>query len=136
MRKLVISGFSICTSILYDKNLFLVSGCALMRLFIFLILIIFRILKRTVGGFPRPLMDLSAKNFAKLIDSAFGYPLVPPFDPYHDSLSYMISCYVLPYMGLVAYVGTNPSLSGYYSKRVYYIKTLQSISIFFFLFSL
>ena len=63
-------------------------------------------------------MDLSAANFAKLIDSAFGYHLVPPFDPYHDSLSYMISCYVLPYMGLVAYVGTNPFLNGYYSKRV------------------
>lgn len=63
-------------------------------------------------------MDLSAGNFAKLIDSAFGYALVPPFDPYHDSLSYMISCYVLPYMGLVAYVGTNPLLIGYYSKRV------------------
>lgn len=77
-----------------------------------------RILKRTVGGFPRPLMDLSAGNFAKLIDSAFGYALVPPFDPYHDSLSYMISCYVLPYMGLVAYVGTNPLLIGYYSKRL------------------
>ena len=67
-------------------------------------------------------MDLSAANFAKLIDSAFGYHLVPPFDPYHDSLSYMISCYVLPYMGLVAYVGTNPFLNGYYSKRVRLLK--------------
>ncbi|XP_059652407.1 ferritin-like catalase Nec2 [Cornus florida] len=77
-----------------------------------------RALKSTVGGFPRPLMDLSAKNFAKLFDDAFGYKLVPPFDPYRDSLSYMLSSYVIPYMGLVAYVGANPSLNGYKSKRL------------------
>ncbi|CAM8911592.1 unnamed protein product [Rhodiola kirilowii] len=77
-----------------------------------------RILKTTVGGFPRPLMDLSAKNFASLIDQAFGYHLHPPFDPYRNSLSYMIGSYVIPYMGLVAYVGTNPLLTGYFSKRL------------------
>ncbi|CAL5330199.1 unnamed protein product [Camellia sinensis] len=77
-----------------------------------------RALKSTVGGFPRPLMDLSAHNFAKLFDEAFGYQLRPAFDPYRDSLSYMLGSYVIPYMGLVGYVGANPLLNGYKSKRL------------------
>ncbi|THG09993.1 hypothetical protein TEA_009981 [Camellia sinensis var. sinensis] len=62
-------------------------------------------------------MDLSAHNFAKLFDEAFGYQLRPAFDPYRDSLSYMLGSYVIPYMGLVGYVGANPLLNGYKSKR-------------------
>ncbi|KAM3290654.1 hypothetical protein P3S67_018943 [Capsicum chacoense] len=77
-----------------------------------------RALKSTVGIFPRPLLDLSAKNFAKLFDEAFGLKLDPPFDPYRDSLSFMLSCYVLPYVGLVGYVGTSPNINGYKTKRV------------------
>ncbi|KAK4381780.1 Desiccation-related protein PCC13-62 [Sesamum angolense] len=71
-----------------------------------------RALKTTFGGFPRPLMDLSAKNFAKVFDQAFGYKLVPPFDPYRNSLSFMLASYVIPYVGLLGYVGTNPFLIG------------------------
>ncbi|KAI3448581.1 hypothetical protein Pfo_005246 [Paulownia fortunei] len=77
-----------------------------------------RALKTTVGGFPRPLLDLSAKNFAKLFNEAFGYKLVPPFDPYLDSLSYMLASYVVPYVGILGYVGTNPKLNGYITKRL------------------
>ncbi|KAM3378091.1 hypothetical protein P3S68_010504 [Capsicum galapagoense] len=77
-----------------------------------------RALKSTVGIFPRPLLDLSAKNFAKLFDEAFGLKLDPLFDPYRDSLSFMLSCYVLPYVGLVGYVGTSPNINGYKTKRV------------------
>uniref|UniRef100_A0A5B7AQX7 Putative desiccation-related protein PCC13-62-like n=1 Tax=Davidia involucrata TaxID=16924 RepID=A0A5B7AQX7_DAVIN len=77
-----------------------------------------RALISTVGGFPRPLLNLSAPNFAKLFDEAFGYALVPPFDPYRDSLSYMLASYVIPYMGLVGYVGANPNINGYQSKRL------------------
>ncbi|XP_055814928.1 ferritin-like catalase Nec2 [Solanum dulcamara] len=77
-----------------------------------------RALNSTVGVFPRPLLDISAKNFAKLFDEAFGHKLVPPFDPYRDSLSYMLSCYVIPYVGLVGYVGTNPNINGYVTKRL------------------
>ncbi|KAF8394566.1 hypothetical protein HHK36_020778 [Tetracentron sinense] len=79
---------------------------------------VFRALITTVGGFPRPLLDLSASNFAKLFDEAFGYHLVPPFNPYHDSLSYMLGSYVIPYMGLVGYVGTNSIINGYKTKRL------------------
>lgn len=78
----------------------------------------FRAIKSTVGGVPRPLLDLSAENFANLFNQAFESPLVPPFDPYLNSLKYILASYVIPYVGLVAYVGTNPNLNGYQSKRV------------------
>lgn len=71
-----------------------------------------------MGGFPRPQLDLSSHNFAKLMDEAFGYHLDPPFDPYCNSLNYMLASYVIPYMGLIGYVGTNPNLKGYRAKRV------------------
>ncbi|KAA8536843.1 hypothetical protein F0562_029321 [Nyssa sinensis] len=77
-----------------------------------------RILESTVGGIPRPQLNLSAPNFASVFDAAFGYALMPPFDPYHDSLSYMLASYVIPYMGLVGYVGANPIINGYQSKRL------------------
>ncbi|XP_052182866.1 ferritin-like catalase Nec2 [Diospyros lotus] len=77
-----------------------------------------RAIKSTVGIFPRPLLNLSAQNFAKIFDEAMGYHLEPPFNPYRDSLSYMMASYVIPYMGLVGYVGANPLLVGYKSKRL------------------
>jgi hypothetical protein len=77
-----------------------------------------RALEKTVGLFPRPLLDLSPHNFATLFDEAVGYKLDPPFDPYRDSLSYMLGSYVIPYMGLVGYVGANPLLIGYKTKRL------------------
>ncbi|RZB70503.1 Desiccation-related protein PCC13-62 [Glycine soja] len=64
-----------------------------------------------VRGFPRPLLDLSSKSFAKLMDNAFGKPLVPPFDPYANSLNFIIASYVIPYVGLTGYVGANRLLS-------------------------
>ena len=57
-----------------------------------------------------------------LINAAFERELVPPFDPYRDSLSYMLGSYVIPYMGLVGYVGTNPQLTGYKTKQVSFTK--------------
>ncbi|KAL2941016.1 Desiccation-related protein PCC13-62 [Bienertia sinuspersici] len=77
-----------------------------------------RALKATVGGIPRPLMDISPENFAKVVNEAFGYELKPPFDPYRDSLSYMLASYIIPYMGLNGYVGANPQIRGYVSKRL------------------
>ncbi|XP_027106926.1 ferritin-like catalase Nec2 [Coffea arabica] len=77
-----------------------------------------RALRDTVGLFPRPQLDLRAENFAKLFDEAFGYKLDPPFNPYSNSLNYMLASYVIPYVGLVGYVGTNPLLQGYRAKRL------------------
>ncbi|KAK9983778.1 hypothetical protein SO802_033303 [Lithocarpus litseifolius] len=64
-----------------------------------------------VGGIPRPLLDLSPQNFAKIFDEAAGFKLSPPFDPYLNSLNYLLATYVIPYVGLVGYVGTIPNLS-------------------------
>ncbi|XP_021290879.1 desiccation-related protein PCC13-62-like [Herrania umbratica] len=75
-------------------------------------------IKKTVKGFPRPQLDLSASSFAKLMDHAFKKPLVPPFDPYANSINYLIASYVIPYVGLTGYVGANPKLQGPVSKRL------------------
>lgn len=78
----------------------------------------FRAIRTSVGGFPRPLIDLSQRNFAKLFDEALGYSLEPPFDPYYSTTNYLLASYVIPYMGMVGYVGANPNINGYVAKRV------------------
>ncbi|XP_059462533.1 desiccation-related protein PCC13-62-like [Corylus avellana] len=77
-----------------------------------------RAIQRAVKGFPRPLLDLSAASFAKVVDSAFGRPLKPPFDPYATSLNFLLASYLIPYVGLTGYVGANPKLQGDSSKRL------------------
>ncbi|CAK7326299.1 unnamed protein product [Dovyalis caffra] len=77
-----------------------------------------RAIKNTVQGFPRPLLDLSPKSFAKTMDAAFGRSLSPPFDPYASSLHFLIASYVIPYVGLTGYVGANPNLQANASKRL------------------
>ncbi|EEF30511.1 conserved hypothetical protein [Ricinus communis] len=72
----------------------------------------------TVGGFPRPLYDLSAENFARVIDEALDCKLDPPFNPYLNTINYVLASYVLPYVGLVGYVGTIPELANYTTKRL------------------
>ena len=63
-------------------------------------------------------MDLSPQNFAKLFDDAVGFHLEPPFDPYANSLNYLLASYVLPYVGLVGYVGAIPGLTHNTTRRV------------------
>ncbi|CAL2281147.1 unnamed protein product [Prunus armeniaca] len=65
----------------------------------------------TIGGFPRPLLNLSRENFAALFDQAAGFPLTPPFDPYANSVNYLLASYAIPYVGLAGYVGTIPDLT-------------------------
>ncbi|MCD7452150.1 hypothetical protein HAX54_015262 [Datura stramonium] len=77
-----------------------------------------RAIDSIMGGIPRPLLNLSRENIGKIFDAAFEYKLEPPFDPYRDSLSYMLSCYIIPYVGMNGYVGMNPNLKGYASKRL------------------
>ncbi|KAF3792874.1 Desiccation-related protein PCC13-62 [Nymphaea thermarum] len=69
-------------------------------------------------GHLRPLLDLSPNNFARTMDEAFGFQLSPPFDPYASSINFLLATYVIPYVGLTGYVGTNPNLKGHYSKRL------------------
>ncbi|CAN6468356.1 unnamed protein product [Victoria cruziana] len=77
-----------------------------------------RAIKETVGWFPRPLLDLSSNHFARVMNDVFGFELSPPFDPYANSINFLLATYVIPYVGLTGYVGTNTNLKGRYSKRL------------------
>ncbi|KAK9089995.1 hypothetical protein Sjap_023172 [Stephania japonica] len=77
-----------------------------------------RAIKAAVPGFPRPLLDLSASSFAKVMDHAFGRPLIPPFDPYANDLTFLLASYLIPYVGLTGYVGTSPKLNSTSSKKL------------------
>ncbi|XP_019463277.1 PREDICTED: desiccation-related protein PCC13-62-like [Lupinus angustifolius] len=78
-----------------------------------------RAIKRTVKGFPRPLLNISKEAFAQIMDSAFGEPLHPPFNPYANHINYLLASYVIPYVGLTGYVGANPELqNGTFKKLV------------------
>ncbi|TKY53816.1 Desiccation-related protein PCC13-62 [Spatholobus suberectus] len=77
-----------------------------------------RAIKSTVRGFPRPLLDLSAKCFAKVMDSAIGKPLLPPFDPYANEINFLLASYLIPYVGLTGYVGANPLLQNATSSKL------------------
>lgn len=77
-----------------------------------------RAIKATVKGFPRPHLDLSAKQFSKVFDAAFGTKLNPPFDPYANSVNYLLTSYLVPYVGLTGYVGTNAYLRSKSAKRL------------------
>ncbi|CAM6051241.1 unnamed protein product [Sphagnum compactum] len=68
--------------------------------------------------FPRVQLNLSAANWAHIIDNAFGKKLNPPFNPYSNSLNYLISTYTIPYVGLTGYVGTIPLLQGEGAKAL------------------
>ncbi|XP_031407672.1 desiccation-related protein PCC13-62-like [Punica granatum] len=69
-----------------------------------------------VGGIKRPLLNLSAQNFAHIMDEAVGKKLQPPFNPYRNSINYVLASYAVPYVGLVGYVGTIPYLSNFTAK--------------------
>uniref|UniRef100_A0A0E0KDM3 Desiccation-related protein PCC13-62 n=1 Tax=Oryza punctata TaxID=4537 RepID=A0A0E0KDM3_ORYPU len=77
-----------------------------------------RAIQKTVGAILRPQIDLSAHNFARVMDEAIGYHLDPPFDPYTNSLNFLLAVYVIPYLGINGYTGTNPLIDGYATKRL------------------
>lgn len=71
-------------------------------------------------GFPRPLLNLTAANFGSIINAALNTTLTPPFDPYANSVNYLIASYLIPYVGLTGYVGANAHLQSPTAKRVNY----------------
>nr|GEV11367.1 desiccation-related protein PCC13-62-like [Tanacetum cinerariifolium] len=77
-----------------------------------------RAIKSTVPGFPRPLLNLSKEAFGNVMDSAFGRPLYPLFDPYANDINYLLASYVIPYVGLTGYVGANPLLKSVIAKQL------------------
>lgn len=80
-------------------------------------------------GFPRPLLDLSPSSFAKVVDLAFGRRLNPPFDPYANTLNFLLASYLVPYVGLTGYVGSSPKLKAAASKKVN-VQITNSIALF------
>ncbi|CAM6040095.1 unnamed protein product [Sphagnum compactum] len=79
-----------------------------------------RAIKEALGTyfFPRVQLDLSKDTWAKIFDNAFGEKLHPSFDPYANSLNYLISTYTIPYVGLTGYVGAAPLLTGEGAKAL------------------
>jgi hypothetical protein len=71
-----------------------------------------------VRGFPRPLLDISAANFGKIIEQALNATLDPPFNPYENSVNFLIASYIIPYVGLTGYVGANPKLLTPQARKV------------------
>jgi len=61
---------------------------------------------------------MSASHFANVIDAAFGHALTPPFNPYADSISYLLASYLIPYVGLTGYVGAAEKLQSAPAKKV------------------
>jgi len=78
-----------------------------------------RIIRETVKkAIPRPQLDLRVEVWAKFFEEALGYRLIPPFNPYENSVNFVLSVYFLPYMGLTGYVGANPNLTSPTAKRL------------------
>ncbi|KAL2610087.1 hypothetical protein R1flu_028660 [Riccia fluitans] len=79
-----------------------------------------RVIRENLGldAFPRPLLNIDKTTWARIMDSAFQMPLNPPFDPYANSINYMLASYAIPYVGLTGYVGANPLLMGSGAKRL------------------
>lgn len=77
-----------------------------------------RALKKTVQGFPRPYLNLTAANFGNIIKAAFNTTLSPPFNPYANSVNYLLASYLIPYVGLTGYVGANAQLQSPTAKRL------------------
>ncbi|KAM5549648.1 desiccation-related protein PCC13-62 [Rosa sericea] len=77
-----------------------------------------RAITSTVGGFPRPLLNISREQFARSFNDVVGYPLIPPFEPYANSLNFLLAAYIIPYVGLNGYVSTLPSLNSTISRSL------------------
>merc|ERR1711915_578266 len=77
-----------------------------------------RVIKKTVHGFPRPQLNLTAANFGSIMNAALNTTLKPPFNPYANSVNYLLASYLIPYVGLTGYVGTNPHLQSATAKRL------------------
>ncbi|KAG0605660.1 hypothetical protein M758_9G077900 [Ceratodon purpureus] len=74
-----------------------------------------RIIKGSIGAeydIPRPLMNLSTEMFGRAMNMAVGQELNPPFDPFANSLNYLLSAFSIPHVGLATYVGASENIIG------------------------
>ncbi|KAL4038832.1 hypothetical protein IC575_002463 [Cucumis melo] len=61
-------------------------------------------------GIKRPLLNLSKEVFSDIFDKAIGFKLKPRFDPYSNSINFLLAANLFPYTGLVGLVGATPLL--------------------------
>lgn len=54
-------------------------------------------------------MNHSKELFAEAMDKAAGMKLDPPFDPYANSLYYLLSAFTITYAGVTAYADASPN---------------------------
>eukprot|EP00271_Cylindrocystis_brebissonii_P020655 TRINITY_DN6934_c0_g1_i2.p1 TRINITY_DN6934_c0_g1~~TRINITY_DN6934_c0_g1_i2.p1 ORF type:complete len:305 (-),score=52.48 TRINITY_DN6934_c0_g1_i2:513-1427(-) len=64
----------------------------------------------------RPLVDIDG-NWQVVFKAATNN-VITDFDPYANDANWLLAAYVLPYVGLTAYVGTNPLLRAKASKQL------------------
>ncbi|KAF4361407.1 hypothetical protein F8388_012867 [Cannabis sativa] len=81
-----------------------------------------RAIKNFVEGFQRPLLDLSSSVFAGFINSALGRELKPAFDPYNNTLNFLIASYAIAHIGPTAYLAAG--LLGVSASQDAVIRTL------------
>nr|XP_011459794.1 PREDICTED: desiccation-related protein PCC13-62-like [Fragaria vesca subsp. vesca] len=63
------------------------------------------------GGIPRPLLNLGLVNWGLFFDLALKTPLIPPFNPYANSLNFLLGAYAMPDLAQISYVSSIPSLT-------------------------
>ena len=75
------------------------------------------------GGIPRPLLNISRENFARGFNGIVGFNLIPPFNPYANTLNYLLAAYSIPYIALGGYVGRIRNLTTIDNRAVRAIYT-------------
>ncbi|KAL6217253.1 hypothetical protein ACLB2K_010470 [Fragaria x ananassa] len=70
-----------------------------------------RTMVETVGGMKRPLIDVGRVNWGIIFNLALKTTLIPPFNPYENSLNFLLAAYTMPYLAQVSYVNSIPSLT-------------------------
>ncbi|KAG6542857.1 hypothetical protein Mapa_015761 [Marchantia paleacea] len=67
---------------------------------------------------PRPQLDISRSVWARFLAQALEQELNPPFNPYNDTLSFLLAAHVLPYAALSAYFDQSSHIVGQEAKKL------------------
>ncbi|KAK7363443.1 hypothetical protein VNO77_05586 [Canavalia gladiata] len=77
-----------------------------------------RALKSVVKGLPRPLMNISKDVFGEFVNEAFGQPFHPPFDPYANSINFLLASYAISFSASTMYAGIASKVQNVASKEL------------------
>lgn len=69
---------------------------------------------------PRPQLDISRSVWARFLAQALEQELIPPFNPYNDTISFLVAAQVLPYAALSAYFDQSSHIVGQEAQKVYF----------------